>query len=118
MGVEKHREGLQSQEKARGEHLEHEGVNSARLTWSRRSKTSPGWIWPDFWGSEGQCTHVCGCVRVHAHLHTWWPTGLLLPGLMGHLCLLTLTAPCSRLGVDLPLDVLKIGFPELGREGR
>lgn len=37
-------------------------------------------------GSARVCVYTtCVCVSVHAHLQTWWPATLLLPGLIGRL---------------------------------
>lgn len=79
MGVEKLEKPAEPRGcKGEGGHLERERVISARLTWSRRSKTSPGWIWPGFWGSERQSAcvwvWVWVCVRacIPAHLVAHW----------------------------------------------
>lgn len=88
MGVGKHEEPAEPGE-CRGAGSLRLRVISARLTWSRRSQTS-GAV------RRTEHAHVCVCACPLAHAMAHW---IVLPSLTGHVCLLTLAAPYSRLGV-------------------
>lgn len=114
---------LQSPEKARRGHLRHRRVISTRFTWSGRSRTSTGWVWPDFGGSERQCTCVCVhnvrvCVRARASANTvardTSPSRPHGPSVCRPCQHVTEGRRCSGTRVDLLRDVLKLRSPEPG----